>query len=168
MRSLILFRKGLKMKRILIIITSWLFILLLLCTYFYIWKIHHVPANLELRSWFSVNLGCNLIFLWQITVVAGTIILGKKFVLKQRIFLLRLFYYFILTLFSGTIILYLSWNFLRISITNDKDIVNETGTLTVYHDRDILKPNDYAYFLYEKEGILYRRYLRDMINENDY
>ena len=28
---------------------------------------------------------------------------------------------------------------MKISIVNDKDFVNETGTLTVYHSRDILK-----------------------------
>lgn len=58
--------------------------------------------------------------------------------------------------------------FCKISIVNDKDVVNETGTLTVYNSRDILEPDDYEYFLYEKEGILYRRYLRDMKDETDY
>lgn len=58
--------------------------------------------------------------------------------------------------------------FCKISIVNDKDVVNETGTLTVYHSRDILELDDYEYFLYEKEGILYRRYLRDMKDETDY
>ena len=43
-----------------------------------------------------------------------------------------------------------------------------TRTLTVYRDRDILEPDDYEYFLYEKEGVLYRRYLRDMKDETDY
>ena len=42
-----------------------------------------------------------------------------------------------------------------------------TRTLTVYRDRDILEPDDYEYFLYEKEGG-YRRYLRDMKDETDY
>ena len=49
--------------------------------------------------------------------------------------------------------LYLTWNFVKISIINDKDI---------------LEPDEYEYFLYEKEGILYRKYLRDMIDEKDY
>lgn len=155
-------------KRRFIIITTFFFIILLLCSCFYIWKIHHVPANLELRSWFSVDFGCSLIVLWQILIIIGTIVLGKKFVSKQGTVLFRVFCYFALTLFSGTVLLFLSWNFVKISIINDKDVVNETGKLTVYHDRDILKPDDYAYFLYEKDGILYRRYLRDMIDENDY
>ena len=47
-------------------------------------------------------------------------------------------------------------------------IVNETGTLTVYHSRDILKSDDYEYFLYDNVGVLYRRYLRDMKDETDY
>ena len=64
--------------------------------------------------------------------------------------------------------LYLTWNFVKISIINDKDIVNEAGKLTVYRDKDILEPDKYEHFLYEKEGILYRRYLRDMIDEKDY
>lgn len=33
---------------------------------------------------------------------------------------------------------------------------------------DILEPDYYSYFLYEKEGLLYRRYLRDMCDEKDY
>ena len=41
---------------------------------------------------------------------------------------------------------------MKISIVNDKDFVNETGTLTVYHSRDILKSDDYEYFLYDKVG----------------
>lgn len=57
---------------------------------------------------------------------------------------------------------------MKISIVNDKDVVNETGTLTVYRDKDILEPDDYEYFLYEKKGVLYRRYLRDMKDEPDY
>ena len=57
---------------------------------------------------------------------------------------------------------------MKISIVNDKDFVNETGTLTVYHSRDILKSDDYGYFLYDKVGVLYRRYLRDMKDETDY
>jgi len=76
--------------------------------------------------------------------------------------------YFILFLFCSSIVLYLAWNFVKISIVNDKDFVNETGTLTVYHSRDILKSDDYEYFLYDKVGVLYRRYLRDMKDETDY
>lgn len=76
--------------------------------------------------------------------------------------------YFILFLFCGSIVLYLAWTFVKISIVNDKDVVNETGTLTVYRDKDILEPDDYEYFLYEKKGVLYRRYLRDMKDEPDY
>lgn len=134
---------------------------------FYIWEIYHVPANLELRSWFSVDFGHTLIFLWQIVIIIGAIVLGKRFISKQ-IFPFRIFYYVILIFFSGSIFLYLTWNFMKISVINDKDIVNEVGKLTVYRDRDILEPNDYDYFLYEKEGILYRRYLREMIDEKDY
>lgn len=135
---------------------------LLVCSYFYIWQIYRVPAGLELRSWFCVNFGCSLIVLWQIAIVIGTIVLWKKFVSKQSAGIFSIFYYFILFLFCSSIVLYLAWNFVKISI------VNETGTLTVYHSRDILKSDDYEYFLYDKVGVLYRRYLRDMKDETDY
>ena len=135
---------------------------LLVCSCFYIWQIYRVPASLELRSWFCVNFGCSLIVLWQIAIVIRTIVLRKS----AGIF--SIFYYFILFLFCSSIVLYLAWNFVKISIVNDKDFVNETGTLTVYHSRDILKSDDYEYFLYDKVGVLYRRYLRDMKDETDY
>lgn len=109
-----------------------------------------------------MNFGCSLIVLWQIAIVIGTIVLGKKFVSKQSAGIFSIFYYFILFLFCSSIVLYLAWNFVKISI------VNETGTLTVYHSRDILKSDDYEYFLYNKVGVLYRRYLRDMKDETDY
>ena len=141
---------------------------LLVCSCFYIWQIYRVPAGLELRSWFCVNFGCSLIVLWQIAIVIGTPVLGKKFVSKQSAGIFSIFYYFILFLFCSSIVLYLAWNFVKISIVNDKDFVNETGTLTVYHSRDILKSDDYEYFLYDKVGVLYRRYLRDMKDETDY
>ena len=144
------------------------FVSLLVCSCFYIWQIYRVPAGLELRSWFCVNFGCSLIVLWQIAIVIGTIVLGKKFVSKQSAGIFSIFYYFILFLFCSSIVLYLAWNFVKISIVNDKDFVNETGTLTVYHSRDILKSDDYEYFLYDKVGVLYRRYLRDMKDETDY
>lgn len=115
-----------------------------------------------------MNFGCSLIVLWQIAIVIGTIVLGKKFVSKQSAGIFSTFYYFILFLFCSSIVLYLAWNFVKISIVNDKDFVNETGTLTVYHSRDILKSDDYEYFLYDKVGVLYRRYLRDMKDETDY
>ena len=130
--------------------------------------IQHVTANLELRSWFNVDFGHILICLWQIVIIIGTIVFGKNFISKQETVLFRIFYYFILIFLSGGIVLYLIWNFVKISIINDKDIVNEAGKLTVYRDKDILEPDEYEYFLYEKEGILYRRYLRDMIDEKDY
>lgn len=155
-------------KRMLIIVSSCFLLLLLLCSCFYLWKIHHVPVNLELRSWFSVNLGCILILLWQTVILTVTIILAKKFISKQITFPFNIFYYFILALFCSSALLYLTWNFAKITITNDKDVLNKTGTLTVYHNNDPLKPDDYVYFLYEKEGILYRRYRRNMIDENDY
>lgn len=85
-----------------------------------------------------------------------------QFVSKQSAGIFSIFYYFILFLFCSSIVLYLAWNFVKISI------VNETGTLTVYHSRDILKSDDYEYFLYDKVGVLYRRYLRDMKDETDY
>ena len=97
-----------------------------------------------------------------VAIVIGTIVLGKKFVSKQSAGIFSIFYYFILFLFCSSIVLYLAWNFVKISI------VNETGTLTVYHSRDILKSDDYEYFLYDKVGVLYRRYLRDMKDETDY
>ena len=62
---------------------------LLVCSCFYIWQIYRVPAGLELRSWFCVNFGCSLIVLWQIAIVIGTIVLGKKFVSKQSALRLR-------------------------------------------------------------------------------
>lgn len=136
--------------------------ILLVCSCFYIWQIYRVPVGLELHSWFCVNFGCSLIVLWQIAIVIGTIVLGKKFVSKQSAGIFSIFYYFILFLFCSSIVLYLAWNFVKISI------VNETGTLTVYHSRDILKSDDYEYFLYDKVGVLYRRYLRDMKDETDY
>lgn len=92
----------------------------------------------------------------------------KKFVSKQSAGIFSIFYYFILFLFCSSIVLYLAWNFVKISIVNDKDFVNETGTLTVYHSRDILKSDDYEYFPYDKVGVLYRRYLRNMKDETDY
>ena len=110
----------------------------------------------------------SLIVLWQIAIVIGTTVLGKKFVSKQSAGIFSIFYYFILFLFCSSIVLYLAWNFVKISIVNDKDFVNETGTLTVYYSRDILKSDDYEYFLYDKVGVLYRRYLRDMKDETDY
>ena len=103
-----------------------------------------------------------MIVLWQIAIVIGTTVLGKKFVSKQSAGIFSIF------LFCSSIVLYLAWNFVKISIVNDKDFVNETGTLTVYHSRDILKSDDYEYFLYDKVGVLYRRYLRDMKDETDY
>lgn len=109
-----------------------------------------------------MNFGCSLIVLWQIAIVIGTTVLGKKFVSKQSAGIFSIFYYFILFLFCSSIVLYLAWNFVKISI------VNETGTLTVYHSRDILKSDDYEYFLYNKVGVLYRRYLRNMKDETDY
>lgn len=83
------------------------FVSLLACSCFYIWQIYHVPDGLELRAWFRVNLGCGLIVFWQIVII-------------------------VVFLFCGSIVLYLAWTFVKISIVNDKDVVNETGTLTVY------------------------------------
>lgn len=93
-----------------------------------------------------MDFGHTLIFLWQIVIIIGAIFLGKKFISKQGTVLFRIFYYFILIFFSGSIVLYLTWSFVKISIINDKDIVNETGKLTVYRDKDILEPNEYDYF----------------------
>lgn len=61
---------------------------------------------------------CSCFYIWQIQ--------------KQSMGILRVFYYFILFLFCGSIVLHLAWTFVKSSIVNDKDVVNETGTLTVY------------------------------------
>ena len=135
---------------------------------YYLWKINHVPEGLELRSWFRISCGCFLILFWQIFVIICAVIISKLLRPKIQSQFLRIFFYICVFLLCGCIILYLTWNFVGISIANDKDSENPNGTLTVYRDRDLLKPDDYSYFLYEKEGLLYRRYLRDMCDENDY
>ena len=140
---------------------------LLVCSCFYIWQIYRVPAGLELHSWFCVNFGCSLIVLWQIAIVIGTIVLGKKFVSKQSAGIFSIFYYFILFLFCSSIVLYLAWNFVKISIGLNFQVRRLLLRISFFqvHHRFL---HIYEYFLYDKVGVLYRRYLRDMKDETDY
>lgn len=39
-----------------------------------------------------MNLGCGLIVFWQIVIIVGAIVLGKKLVPKQSMGILRVFY----------------------------------------------------------------------------
>lgn len=135
---------------------------------YYLWKINHVPEGLELRSWFRISLGCWLIFFWQIVVVISAAIMVNRLRANMQSRFLRIVLYACVLILCGCIILYLTWNFFGICIANEKDSENPNGTLTVYHDNDFLRPNDYSYLLYEKKGLLYRRYLRDMLDEDDY
>lgn len=135
---------------------------------YYLWKINHVPEGLELRSWFCISLGCWLIFFWQIAVVVFAVILVNRIRMNVPSHFLRFVLDACVIFISACSILYLIWNFFGINIANERDTENPNGTLTVYHDNDFLRPNDYSYLLYEKEGLLYRRYLRDMLDENDY
>lgn len=135
---------------------------------YYIWKINHVPEGLELRSWFSISYGSLLIICWQVFVIICAVIISKQLCSQIPSLVFRIFSYICIFLSCGCIILYLTWNFAKINIINNRDSENPNGTLTVCQDMDILEPDYYLYFLYEKEGLLYRRYLRDMCDEKDY
>ncbi len=142
--------------------------ILTILSFYYLWKINHVPAGLELRSWFRISFGCWLIVFWQIAVVVLAVILINRLRTKVQSYFLRFVLDTCVIMISACSILYLTWNFFGIYIANEKDSENPNGTLTVYHDNDFLRPNDYSYRLYEKEGLLYRRYMRDMVDEHDY
>ena len=143
------------------------FVLIALSCY-YLWKIHHIPEGLELRSWFRIRFGCGLILVWQIAVIISAVVIHRLFISKVPSQLMRTFLSGCLILVCSCTILYLTWNYFGIQFANEKDTETSDGTLTVWHKHNLLISDDDSFSLYEKEGLLYRRYVREMRSENDY
>ncbi len=72
----------------------------------------------------------------------------------------------LLVIVSLIILLTLTFCLFGIAFAVDRDYENNNGTLTVKRAKDVLEA-DYDNYLYEKEGLLYRKYLRQMEGEKD-
>jgi hypothetical protein len=163
--------KGLNIKTA--ILFTFTFILILWSVmqwYFY----NNVPDGLQLRVWVRADITSIILFLWQIILIFWTIFIRKiairlsdkstyKIFSKKKVWkILISVLFWMLYIF---IFMYLAFCMLFCKLKNyDIETVNENGTITVKWVHFLDSPD---YSLYEKRGIMYRKFIREAYGEDD-
>lgn len=153
-------RKKVNGWTILIIYTT----LLVIISIIYVCSTKLVPEGLELRTWYEKGVASILLLIWFCTVVAWSVAIQINVVSKLSKYRSRIVSSIIV--WSGCFVAmgFSAFLMLAVNLQGENEIKNENGTLTVKWSRWL---HHVEYSLYEKEGILYRRYLRPMDNEKD-
>ena len=147
-----------------VIWTAGLTVVTILYIVLFIMAYKMLPAGLELRAWCTQGVSFALFVFWQLTIIVISIELldyrleGKQLKVLHVLgrLLLSFIVFIVFTIVVGYILLGLNF---------DSEIQNENGTITVV--RGAFDPRDYTYELYEREGLLFRRFLRPMRGKDD-
>ena len=139
------------------------FVALVMVTVIYEIILHNVPEGLSIRTWYE-GLGLAGIMLWQFMVIAATVWISWKVFggieKKSARYIGRINIW----IFCVMIIGYLALMWIGNLFAMDEEYVNENGSITVAHSNFL---DETEYSLWEKEGFLYRRYIRESVGTND-